>query len=193
MGLSLSAAEIAALERRTEGWIAGLQMAALAMGARGPEDQDGAKRPATPAAAPAPSDHLLHSAATFDRYEPPRAARLPPGRAVHAMCRSWRRLVRRTSGSGIAAVYNQAYEHSLGVVPLDPQRATKIRAFLTEEGLVESGDHCGARSPARARRSSLLSSRVLADRIRARRSHRDARSVIQQEPRLEVGLAFGFL
>src|SRR5258707_5904577 len=31
MGLSLSAADIAALEDRTEGWIAGLQLAALSM------------------------------------------------------------------------------------------------------------------------------------------------------------------
>ena len=31
MGLPLTAAEVAALEARTEGWIAGLQLAALAM------------------------------------------------------------------------------------------------------------------------------------------------------------------
>ena len=31
MGLDLSAGDIAALERRTEGWIAGLQLAALAL------------------------------------------------------------------------------------------------------------------------------------------------------------------
>src|SRR3712207_5495507 len=36
MGLSLSAEDIAALETRTEGWIAGLQLAALSM--RGRED-----------------------------------------------------------------------------------------------------------------------------------------------------------
>jgi LuxR family maltose regulon positive regulatory protein len=35
MGLELSAADIAALDRRTEGWIAGLQMAALSMQGRG--------------------------------------------------------------------------------------------------------------------------------------------------------------
>jgi LuxR family maltose regulon positive regulatory protein len=35
MGLSLSIAEIATLERRTEGWIAGLQLAALSMQGRG--------------------------------------------------------------------------------------------------------------------------------------------------------------
>lgn len=71
-----------------------------------------------------------------------------PGRVVHSACRSWRRLVRRTSGSGIAAVYNQAYEQSLDVVPLDPQRATKILAFLTEEGLFETEDLWVARAPA---------------------------------------------
>src|SRR5437667_594371 len=31
MGLTLSTAEVAALEERTEGWIAGIQLAALAM------------------------------------------------------------------------------------------------------------------------------------------------------------------
>jgi len=36
MGLTLSAEEIAALERRTEGWIAGLQLAALSL--QGHED-----------------------------------------------------------------------------------------------------------------------------------------------------------
>ena len=77
-----------------------------------------------------------------------RGRRRFPGRAIHAACRSWRRLVRRTSGSGIAAVYNQAYEQSLGVVPLDTQRATKILAFLTEEGLFESEDLWVARAPA---------------------------------------------
>jgi LuxR family maltose regulon positive regulatory protein len=39
MGLNLSATDIAALEARTEGWIAGLQMAALSM--RGQEDVSG--------------------------------------------------------------------------------------------------------------------------------------------------------
>src|SRR6266511_4768786 len=34
--LSLTAAEVAALDRRTEGWIAGLQMAALSLRQRGP-------------------------------------------------------------------------------------------------------------------------------------------------------------
>ena len=34
MGLNLSAANVAALESRTEGWIAGLQMAALSMQGR---------------------------------------------------------------------------------------------------------------------------------------------------------------
>ena len=39
MGLNLSAEDIAALETRTEGWIAGLQLAALSM--RGREDVPG--------------------------------------------------------------------------------------------------------------------------------------------------------
>ena len=43
MGLDLSAADIAALEARTEGWIAGLQLAALSM--RGEQDVSGFIRP----------------------------------------------------------------------------------------------------------------------------------------------------
>ncbi len=39
MGLNLSRTDIAALERRTEGWIAGLQLAALSM--RGRDDLTG--------------------------------------------------------------------------------------------------------------------------------------------------------
>ena len=39
MGLSLTAADLAALEARTEGWVAGLQLAALAM--RDHQDRSG--------------------------------------------------------------------------------------------------------------------------------------------------------
>ncbi len=39
MGLKLAAEDLEALERRTEGWIAGLQLAALSM--RGLEDVSG--------------------------------------------------------------------------------------------------------------------------------------------------------
>lgn len=59
--------------------------------------------------------------------------------------------MRRTTGSGIAAVYNDSYEHSLGVVPLDPQRATKILAFLAEEGLLGTDELWVARAPAMRR------------------------------------------
>ncbi|HSG14747.1 MAG TPA: LuxR C-terminal-related transcriptional regulator [Anaerolineae bacterium] len=45
MGLELSQDDVAALSARTEGWIAGLQMAALALGAHRPEDPDDAGRP----------------------------------------------------------------------------------------------------------------------------------------------------
>ncbi|MGD8819560.1 MAG: LuxR C-terminal-related transcriptional regulator, partial [Anaerolineae bacterium] len=55
MNLDLSADDVAALERRTEGWIAGLQMAALALGSQGtqpespvlhePRPGSGARRP----------------------------------------------------------------------------------------------------------------------------------------------------
>ena len=38
MGLALSAEDIAALEARTEGWIAGLQLAALALSRQGQQD-----------------------------------------------------------------------------------------------------------------------------------------------------------
>lgn len=71
-----------------------------------------------------------------------------PHRALHEVFRAWRRLVRRCTGGGIAAVTSDAYEQSLGVVPLDPQRATKILAFLTEEGLFGSDDLWVAREPA---------------------------------------------
>jgi LuxR family maltose regulon positive regulatory protein len=49
MGLDLDTVEAAALANRTEGWIAGLQMAALALGARSPGRQgSGAGKPAKP-------------------------------------------------------------------------------------------------------------------------------------------------
>ncbi|UCG23834.1 MAG: AAA family ATPase [Chloroflexota bacterium] len=46
MGLDLSQDEAAALATRTEGWIAGLQMAALALGAQRPAEQIASGRPA---------------------------------------------------------------------------------------------------------------------------------------------------
>ena len=71
-----------------------------------------------------------------------------PSRAAHEIRRTWRRLNLRFTGSGVATIYNDSYEHSLGVVPLDPERATKILAFLTEEGLIDSDDLWIARAPA---------------------------------------------
>jgi acetoin utilization deacetylase AcuC-like enzyme len=71
-----------------------------------------------------------------------------PARAAHEVCRAWRRLNLRFTGSGVATVYHDSYEQSLGVVPLDPGRATKVLAFLTEEGLFESDDLWVARAPA---------------------------------------------
>lgn len=71
-----------------------------------------------------------------------------PGRLVHEVCRAWRRLNLRFTGSGLAAIYHESYEQSLSVVPLDPGRATKILAFLAEEGLFESEDLWLARAPA---------------------------------------------
>ena len=69
-------------------------------------------------------------------------------RGVHEIRRAWRRANLRFTGSGIAAVYHDSYEQSLGAVPLDHQRATKILAFLTEEGLFEPEDLWVARAPA---------------------------------------------
>ena len=69
-------------------------------------------------------------------------------RAVHEIRRAWRRLNLRFTGSGVATVYHDSYEQSLGVVPLDPERATKILAFLTEEGLIEADDLWISRAPA---------------------------------------------
>lgn len=71
-----------------------------------------------------------------------------PSRVVHEIRRAWRRLNLRITGSGVATIYHDSYENSLGVVPLDPERATKILAFLTEEGLFESDDLWVARAPA---------------------------------------------
>lgn len=75
-------------------------------------------------------------------------------RGLHEVRRAWRRTSLRFTGTGIAAVYHRAYEQALGAVPLDPQRATKILAFLTEEGLFESDDLWMPRAP--ALRSMLL-------------------------------------
>jgi acetoin utilization deacetylase AcuC-like enzyme len=71
-----------------------------------------------------------------------------PSRVAHEIRRTWRRLSLRCTGCGVATVYHDSYEHSLGVVPLDPERATKILAFLTEEGLIDSDDLWIARAPA---------------------------------------------
>jgi acetoin utilization deacetylase AcuC-like enzyme len=69
-------------------------------------------------------------------------------RAAHEILRAWRRLNLRFTGSGVATVYHDSYEHSLGVVPLDPERATKVLAFLTEEGLIDADDLWISRAPA---------------------------------------------
>ena len=71
-----------------------------------------------------------------------------PSRVIHEIRRAWRRMNLRFTGSGLAAVYHESYERSLGVVPLDPERSTKILAFLTEEGLFKSDDLFVARAPA---------------------------------------------
>ncbi|MGD8441337.1 MAG: hypothetical protein PVG53_12430, partial [Holophagae bacterium] len=88
---------------------------------------------------------MTERGATADRRT---RARGPLSRAAHEVCRAWRRMHRRWSGSGIAAVYHDSYEKTLDVVPLDPRRATKILAFLTEEGLFEPDDLSIARAPA---------------------------------------------
>jgi acetoin utilization deacetylase AcuC-like enzyme len=44
-------------------------------------------------------------------------------------------------------VYHDAYERSLPLVPLDPQRASKVLAFLADEGLFEPADLSVARIP----------------------------------------------
>lgn len=77
-----------------------------------------------------------------------RSRRGLPALVAHEICRAWRRLNLRFTGSGVATIYHDSYEHSLGVVPLDPERATKILAFLTEEGLIETDDLWIARAPA---------------------------------------------
>lgn len=71
-----------------------------------------------------------------------------PGRVAHEVCRAWRRVHLRFTGSGLATVYHDSYEQTLRVVPLDPERATKVLAYLTDEGLVESDELWVARAPA---------------------------------------------
>jgi acetoin utilization deacetylase AcuC-like enzyme len=60
--------------------------------------------------------------------------------ALRALRRQWRGLRRRLRGHNVQFVYHEAYERSLGAVPLDPKRADKILSYLTEEGLVTAGD-----------------------------------------------------
>jgi len=88
---------------------------------------------------------MTERGATADRRS---RARGPLSRATHEVCRAWRRIHRRWSGGGVAAVYHDSYEKTLDVVPLDPRRATKILAFLAEEGLFEPDDLSIARAPA---------------------------------------------
>jgi acetoin utilization deacetylase AcuC-like enzyme len=64
------------------------------------------------------------------------------------MSRGWRRLVRRATGGGLAAIYHPSYDQALPAVPCDPERATKVLAFLAEEGLLEPDDLWIARAPA---------------------------------------------
>jgi acetoin utilization deacetylase AcuC-like enzyme len=67
---------------------------------------------------------------------------------LHELRRTWRRVHRQWTGRGIATVYHSAYEQTLEVVPFDPERVTKVLAFLAEEGLFGPGDLSVARAPA---------------------------------------------
>ena len=83
-----------------------------------------------------------------DRPRQRRSHRGMAANALHELRRTWRRIHRRWTGRGIATVYHPAYEQSLDTVPLDPERAAKVLAFLAEEGLSGPGDLSIARPPA---------------------------------------------
>ncbi len=69
------------------------------------------------------------------------------GRPCGAACgflrsvrRRWRCFSRRWTRHGVRFVYGSGYVHAAPGVPIDPTRAEKILAFLTDEGLVGRGD-----------------------------------------------------
>lgn len=51
-----------------------------------------------------------------------------------------RRALRRLRGPRISLVYDRGYDRSLSGVPLDPERAGKILAFVMDEGLIRKRD-----------------------------------------------------
>ncbi|MCD4750231.1 MAG: histone deacetylase [Thermoanaerobaculales bacterium] len=76
-----------------------------------------------------------------------RSEALPARRCTTIACgigrelkRKWRCLRRRWSSPGVRFIYDSAYRVALAGVPLDPLRADRVLAFLTEEGLVDRDD-----------------------------------------------------
>lgn len=63
-----------------------------------------------------------------------------PCRVARELRRRWRSLKRRWSGPRVRFVYHERYGKVLQGAPLDPRRAERILAFLTEEGLVHRED-----------------------------------------------------
>jgi acetoin utilization deacetylase AcuC-like enzyme len=70
-----------------------------------------------------------------------------PCRVARQIRRGWRQLKRRWSSCRARFIYHHDYDHQLPRTPLDPQRAERILAFLTEEGLVEEEDLSLPRPP----------------------------------------------
>jgi acetoin utilization deacetylase AcuC-like enzyme len=60
--------------------------------------------------------------------------------AIRAIRRHWRRAINRISHPGVRFVYHKSYQHVASGVPLDPERAARIMAFLDEEGLLRPED-----------------------------------------------------
>lgn len=54
--------------------------------------------------------------------------------------RRWRSFYRRWSHHGVRFVYGQGYVHAVSGVPIDPARAERVLAFLSDEGLIDRED-----------------------------------------------------
>ena len=135
MGLSLTAADVAALEARTEGWIAGLQLAALSL--RGREDIPGFIQAFTGDNRYI-GDYLVEE--VLQRQPPPVRAFLLQTAILDRLCGPLCDAVtQQTDGSGLLALLERA---NLFVMPLDDKRewfryhhlfADVLRTYLQKE------------------------------------------------------------
>ena len=126
MGLNLSSEDVSALERRTEGWIAGLQLAALSM--RGHEDVSGFIQAFT-GSSRFILDYLMEE--VFDRQTPDVKDFLLKTSVLERMCApscdavisDQSLALNRVEGSGSSQSILEYLEHSnLFIIPLDQSR-----------------------------------------------------------------------